>query len=67
VAADLSAADHGAALPEPDDVHALEAALRGLAEAVRSGHKTPEPGELPADQGLSPVTDAVRRVQAVLA
>jgi uncharacterized membrane protein YccC len=61
------AADHGAALPEPDDVHALEAALRGLAEAVRSGTKTPEPEELPAGQDLSSVTDAVRRVQAVLA
>jgi uncharacterized membrane protein YccC len=60
-------ADHGAPLPEPDDVHALAAVLRGLAEGVRSGTRVPEPGRLPAGQRLSQVTDAVRRVQAVLA
>jgi hypothetical protein len=73
------AADHGAALPQPDDVHELEAVLRDLAEAVQSGNavqsvnavpsgnKAQEPGGLPADQRLSPITDAVQRVQAVLA
>ena len=66
VTAAAVAADHGAALPAPDDVHELEAVLRGLAQAVQSGNQAQESDELPADERLSPITDAVRRVQAVL-
>ena len=60
------AADHGAALPPPGQVHELETALRGLADEARSGTRPPEPTDLPDDEPLRPVTDAVRRVQAVL-
>ncbi len=61
------AADHGAALPAPGSVRELEAVLRGLVDAGRSGTKPTDPPRLPADEQLMPVTDAVRRVRAVLA
>jgi uncharacterized membrane protein YccC len=60
------AADQGAPLPLPHDVRELEAALGALADAARSGARPPEPGDLPDSEPLRPVTDAVRRVQAVL-
>jgi uncharacterized membrane protein YccC len=61
------AADHGAALPAPEAVRELEAVLRGLVDAERSGTKPTGPPSLPADEQLMPVTDAVRRVRAVFA
>jgi hypothetical protein len=61
------AADHGAALPAPGSVRELEAVLRGLVDAGRSGTKPADPPRLPADEQLMPVTDPVRRVRAVLA
>jgi uncharacterized membrane protein YccC len=60
------AADHGAALPPPGQVRELETALRGLADAARSGTRAPEPGDLAVGEPLQPVADAVRRVQAAL-
>jgi uncharacterized membrane protein YccC len=60
------AADNGAALPPPGQVRELETTLRGLADAARSGTRSPEPRDLPDDEPLRPVADAVRRVQAVL-
>jgi uncharacterized membrane protein YccC len=60
------AADQGAPLPPPHEVRELEAALGALVDAARSGARPPEPGDLPDSEPLRPVTDAVRRVQAVL-
>jgi uncharacterized membrane protein YccC len=56
------AADQGTALPAPESVRELEAVLGDL---VGTGQE--EPADLPADEQLRPVTDAVRRVRAALA
>ncbi len=51
--------------PIPDAVHELTAALYALADAIEAG-VPPRVGELPDDEALKPVTDAVRPVLSVL-
>jgi uncharacterized membrane protein YccC len=56
---------HGAPAPSPDAVHQLTAALDAVADAIDAG-VPPRVGELPDDEALKPVTDAVRPVLSVL-
>jgi uncharacterized membrane protein YccC len=51
--------------PSPDAVHQLTAALYAVAAAIDAG-VPPRVGELPDDEALKPVTDAVRPVLSVL-
>jgi uncharacterized membrane protein YccC len=55
----------GAPAPSPGAVHQLTAALCAVADAIDAGIP-PRVGELPDDQALKPVTDAVRPVLSVL-
>jgi uncharacterized membrane protein YccC len=55
----------GAAAPSPDAVRQLTAALYAVADAIDAG-VPPHVGELPDDEALKPVTDAVRPVLSVL-
>jgi uncharacterized membrane protein YccC len=55
----------GAPAPSPAAVHQLTAALDAVADAIDAG-VPPRAGELPDDEALKPVTDAVRPVLAVL-
>jgi uncharacterized membrane protein YccC len=55
----------GAPAPSPDAVHQLTAALYAVADAIDAG-VPPRAGELPDDEALKPVTDAVRPVLSVL-
>ena len=55
----------GAPAPSPDAVHQLTAALDAVADAIDAG-VPPRAGELPGDEALKPVTDAVRPVLAML-
>jgi uncharacterized membrane protein YccC len=55
----------GAPAPAPDAVHQLTAALCAVADAIDAG-VPPRVGELPDDETLKPVTDAVRPVLSVL-
>jgi uncharacterized membrane protein YccC len=55
----------GAPAPSPDAVHQLTAALYAVADAIDAG-VPPRIGELPDDEALQPVTDAVRPVLSVL-
>jgi uncharacterized membrane protein YccC len=55
----------GAAAPSPDAVHRLTAALSAVADAIDAG-VPPRVGELPDDEALKPVTDAVRPVLSAL-
>ena len=55
----------GAPAPSPGAVHRLTTALCGIADAIDAG-VPPRVGELPADEALKPVTDAVRSVLSVL-
>jgi uncharacterized membrane protein YccC len=50
---------HGAPAPSPHAVHQLTAALYTVADAIDAG-APPRVGELPDDEALKPVTDAVR-------
>ncbi|HEX4064213.1 MAG TPA: FUSC family protein [Streptosporangiaceae bacterium] len=59
--------EHGAPAPAPGAVRQLTGVLDRTAASVRNGTSPPAEAELPADQALAPVTDAVRSVQAVLA
>jgi uncharacterized membrane protein YccC len=56
----------GAPAPSPGAVHRLTAALYAVADAIDAGVPPPA-GELPGDEALKPVTDAVRPVLSVLA
>jgi uncharacterized membrane protein YccC len=55
----------GAPASSPDAVHQLTAALYAVADAIDAG-VPPRVGELPDDEALKPVTDAVRPVLSVL-
>jgi len=55
----------GAPAPSPDAVHQLTAAFYAVADAIDAG-VPPRAGELPGDEALKPVTDAVRPVLSVL-
>jgi uncharacterized membrane protein YccC len=55
----------GAAAPSPDAVHRLTAALSAVADAI-DADVPPRVGELPDDEALKPVTDAVRPVVSAL-
>jgi hypothetical protein len=55
----------GAPAPSPGAVHQLTAALSAVADAIDAG-VPPRVGELPDDEALKPVTDAVRPLLSVL-
>jgi uncharacterized membrane protein YccC len=55
----------GAPAPSPGAVHQLTAALYAVADAIDAG-VPPRVGELPDDEALKPVTDAVRSMLSVL-
>jgi uncharacterized membrane protein YccC len=55
----------GAPAPSPGAVHQLTAALYAVADAIDAG-VPPQVGELPDDEALKPVTDAVRSMLSVL-
>ena len=55
----------GAPAPSADAVHQLTAALSAVAGAIDAGER-PRVGELPDDEILKPVTDAVRPVLSAL-
>jgi uncharacterized membrane protein YccC len=59
------AISRGAAVPPPRSVHMLTGTLRAVADAIEA-RMPPTAGELPDDEELQPVTDAVRSVLAVL-
>jgi uncharacterized membrane protein YccC len=56
---------HGAPAPSPDAVHQLIGALSAVADAIDAG-VPPRVDELPDDEVLRPVTDAVRPVLTAL-
>ena len=60
-------ADHGVTPPAPEQVRELIARLESVADAERSGTRPPEPASPAPGEHLSPVAEAVRRVQAALA
>ena len=59
------AISRGGPAPSPDAVHQLTTALSAVADAI-GADVAPSVGELPGDQVLKPVTDAVRPVLSVL-
>jgi uncharacterized membrane protein YccC len=59
------AVQRGAQVP-PAGVEQLCAALRQIAEAASTGSAVPRPPELPEDETLKPVTEAVRALLGVL-
>jgi uncharacterized membrane protein YccC len=67
VTATAVAISRGAPAPSPGTVHQLTDALCGVADAIDAAVPPPRAGDLPADETLKPVTDAVRRVLALLA
>jgi hypothetical protein len=56
----------GTAPPDARAVHQLTGTLRAVADAINAGTPPAISGELPDDPALTPVTDAVRSVLAVL-
>jgi uncharacterized membrane protein YccC len=66
VTATAVAVDHGAPAPAPDAVARLAAALGSVAAAVEAGVAPSGPPELPSDEPLQPVTEAVRAVLGVM-
>jgi hypothetical protein len=56
----------GTAPPDAEAVHQLTGTLRVVADAINAGTPPVISGELPDDPALTPVTDAVRSVLAVL-
>ena len=60
------AVEHGAPAPSPDAVRRLAAVLNQVADAVRTGTRLPPDIELPDDEALRPVTDAVQGVLAMV-
>jgi uncharacterized membrane protein YccC len=67
VTATALADEHGAPAPAPAAVRQLAGVLDRAASSVRNGTPPPAEADLPDDEALAPVTDAVRSVQAVLA
>jgi hypothetical protein len=61
------AIEHGAPAPSPRAVAQLAAALDRLATAVEAGVAPSGLPELPPDEPVQPVTEAVRAVLGVLA
>jgi uncharacterized membrane protein YccC len=59
------AVSHGAQVPD-SGVRQLSAALRAVSEAAATGTAVPTPPELPGDETLKPVTEAVRALLGVL-
>jgi uncharacterized membrane protein YccC len=59
------AISRGAPVPSPDAVHQLTAVLYAAADTI-DADVPPSVGELPGDEALKPVTDAVRPVLSVL-
>jgi uncharacterized membrane protein YccC len=57
---------HGAPAPDPAAVRQLTAALGRVADAVQARVAPPGDAELPSDEALRPVTEAVRAVLGVL-
>jgi hypothetical protein len=66
VTATAVAVDHGAPAPSPEAVRKVAAVLDRIAGAVRTGTRVPPDTELPDDEALTPVIDAVRSVLAVM-
>ena len=60
------AISHGAPAPSPASVRQVTATLEAVADAVQAG-QTPPPVELPSDEALLPVTEAVRPVLSLIA
>jgi uncharacterized membrane protein YccC len=65
VTATTVAVRRGASVPE-DGVRQLAAVLRGIGEAAANGTAVPQVGELPEDETLKPVTEAIRALLGVL-
>ncbi len=65
VTATALAARRGVSVPD-GGVRQLAAVLRGIGEAAANGTAVPQVGELPADETLKPVTEAVRALLGVL-
>jgi uncharacterized membrane protein YccC len=59
------AVSHGALVP-PSGVRMLSAALRAVSEAAAAGTAVQTPPELPEDETLKPITEAVRALLGVL-
>jgi hypothetical protein len=59
------AVSHGAQVPA-SGVRMLSAALRAVSEAAATGTAVPTPPELPGDETLKPVAEAVRALLGVL-
>ena len=59
------AVSRGATVP-PDGVRQLSAALHAVAESASTGTPLAEPPELPDDETLKPVTEAVRSLLGVM-
>jgi uncharacterized membrane protein YccC len=59
------AVSHGARVP-PSGVRLLSAALRAVSEAAAAGTPVQTPPELPEDETLKPITEAVRALLGVL-
>jgi hypothetical protein len=59
---------NGVAPPRPRRTRCtqLTGTLRAVADAIEAGIPPPNPGELPSDPALQPVTAAVRSVLGVL-
>ena len=65
VTATALAARRGASVPA-DGVRQLAAVLRAIGAAAAEGTAVPQVGELPADETLKPVTEAIRALLGVL-
>ena len=61
----LSVSRSGAQVP-PAEVRQLTAALRAVSDAAATGTPLGKPPELPDDEVLKPVTEAVRALLGVL-
>ena len=66
VTASVVAIGRGGPVPPPGAVHALNGALRSVADAIETGATPRVPSSLPDDPELEPVTAAVRAVLSVL-
>ncbi len=67
VTATAVAISHGAPAPSPAAVRQLRSALDAVADAVQAGVAPSGLPELPSDEPLQPVTEAVRAVLGVMA
>ena len=67
VTATAVAVDHGAPAPSVAGVRAITTVLDQIAGSVRTGIRLTGRGALPEEPALTPVTDAVRSVRAVVA